>query len=92
MLIANWLVSLTSSISQDWTKAKFWGYNRPLAWLNNAEFARQFFARQGGNDDAHVERALGVADAELRKIDRKVGVGQSCKRSKDEIYNRRSIL
>jgi len=47
--------------------------NRPVLQPVVAEFARQNFARQGGSDDANVERSLGATDAELRNFDRKGG-------------------
>jgi len=46
-----------------------------LPKLDNARFARQFPARQGSADAAYPLGTQGGADAGLREIDRKAGVG-----------------
>jgi hypothetical protein len=56
-------------------------FHRPVREPRNAELARQNFANQGSNDDANVERSLGVADAEWRNFDRQGGVAGFSDRS-----------
>jgi len=48
--------------------------NRLVRKPCDAELSRQFSARQGGSDDANVERSLGTADTVSQKIDRQGGI------------------